>query len=85
MDILPEGLRQDQARILYAKQNNTYQMRVRRSPERYPEEEYRLWRQQAKEMLAATERGELSWEEFQRKMELPRRRGGEERDVWNGK
>ena len=78
-------LRQDQARSLYARQNNTYQMRVRRSPERYPEEEYRLWRQQAKELLAATERGELSWEEFQRKMELPRRRGGEERDVWNGK
>ena len=73
-------LRQDQARSLYAKQNNTYQMRVRRSPDRYPEAEYRLWRQQAKDLLAQAERGELSWEEFQEKMALPRRRGGEERD-----
>ena len=73
-------LRGDQARSLYAKQNNTYQMRVRRSPDRYPEAEYRRWQQQAKALLAAVERGELSWEEFQEKMALPPRRGGEERD-----
>lgn len=67
-------LQKDEARSLYVRQNNTYQMRVRRTPESYPAEEYHRWRQMAKELLARVERGEMTCEEFQQQIALPQRR-----------
>ena len=69
-------LQQDEARSFYVRQNNTYQMRVRRAPESYPAEEYHRWRHQAKDLLAKVERGEMTCEEFQRQTALPQRRRG---------
>lgn len=67
-------LQQDAARSFYVRQNNTYQMRVRRAPESYPAEEYHRWRQQAKALLAKVEQGEMTCEEFQQQTALPKRR-----------
>ena len=71
-------LQDDAARSLYIKQNNAYQMRVRRSPELYPEEEYRLWQMHARSLLGQFDRGEISWEMFQEQTRLPKRRRAEQ-------
>ena len=69
-------LQEDQARSLYVRLNNTYQMRVRRAPDSYPAEEYHRWRQEAKELLGQVERGGMTCEEYQQKIALPKRRRG---------
>lgn len=67
-------LQADEGRSFYVKQNNAYQMRVRRSPELYPQEEYRLWQTRVRSLLEQLDRGEVSWEAFQEQAKLPGRR-----------
>lgn len=66
-------LQENDAKALYVKNNNAYQMRVKRAPQTYPPEEYRRWKQQAREALERVDRGELSLDEFRQTVALPKK------------
>lgn len=67
-------LQENDAKALYVKNNNAYQMRVKRTPELYPPEEYRLWKQRVREALQQVERGELEEAAYREIAALPKKR-----------
>lgn len=61
-------------RSAYVKNNNAYQMRVRRSPEQYPAEEYARWKENARLALSGLADGTVSETECMKLVSLPDRR-----------
>lgn len=66
-------LHENRAKALYVKNANAYQMRLRRAPDLYPEEELLAWRKRAKTAMNAYERGEMDFETFAEIVALPKR------------
>jgi hypothetical protein len=67
-------LQENDAKALYVKNNNAYQMRVKRAPGLYPPEEYQSWKRAAREALGKLERGELDEPGYHRIVSLPGKR-----------
>ena len=61
----------DQAKKLYNRYRNNYQMRVRRDPEAFPYQGYADWMDSARPLLKEVQAGALSVEEFERRIALP--------------
>ncbi|HPK17175.1 MAG TPA: hypothetical protein PKW41_14365, partial [Clostridia bacterium] len=51
---------------------NTYHMRCERAPKHYPHEDYYAWMDNAKELLKEVDGGNLSVEEFERRISIGR-------------
>ena len=63
----------DQARLLFRRLNNAYQMRSSRAPMIYKYEDYEAWRENARKLLEKVEKGALSLsDEFEDKIQLPK-------------
>ena len=62
----------DAARKLYSRLRNTYHMRCERAPKHYPHEDYYAWMDNAKELLKEVDGGNLSVEEFERRISIGR-------------
>lgn len=69
-------LQSNACRAAYVKNNNAYQMRVRRDPQSYPQEAYLLWKQTAKQALEANAAGTMTEEACLLAVALPVRREG---------
>ncbi len=69
-----EKLQQDTCRAAYVKNNNAYQMRVRRDPENWPQRDYLLWKAAAREALEAAASGTISQDKCLEAVALPDRR-----------
>ena len=69
-----EKLQADTCRAAYVKNNNAYQMRVRRDPESWPQKDYLLWKAAAREALDAAAAGKLSEDKCLERVALPERR-----------
>lgn len=69
-----EKLQANVCRAAYVKNNNAYQMRVRRDPEHYPQEDYLLWKEKARAALEQTAAGTMTEEDCMAVIALPERR-----------
>ena len=69
-----EKLQADTCRAAYVKNNNAYQMRVRRDPENWPQRDYLLWKAAAREALDAAAAGTISEDKCLEAVALPERR-----------
>lgn len=69
-----QKLQADICRAAYVKNNNAYQMRVRRDPTAYPQVDYLLWKAAAKEALRAAADGKISQDACMEAVALPERR-----------
>ena len=65
-------LQENDAKAFYVKNNNAYQMRVRRAPAQYSAEEYHRWKQTAREALEQLAQGEMTEAEFREVAALPK-------------
>lgn len=61
----------NEAKVLYGRYRNSYQMRVRRNPDDFPYSEYAAWMDRATLLLKKVKAGRMSIEEFDRKIALP--------------
>ena len=66
-----QSVSRDEAKKRYSLYRNTYQMRVRRDPETFPYREYETWMEQSKALMKKVATGEVSMEEFERRIALP--------------
>lgn len=66
-----EKVNADQAKKLFRRINNTYQMRCKRAPKVYPHAKYEDWRDKARTLLKEVEKGALSVSEFEAQINLP--------------
>lgn len=64
----------NELRALYVKNNNAYQMRVRRAPSLYSAEDYAAWKLAAKQALSEEESGSLSEAMCRRLLALPKKK-----------
>ncbi len=62
----------DQARSLFRRYNNAYQMRSSRAPMIYKYKDYVAWRENARKLLEQIEKGALSVSEFEEQIQLPK-------------
>ena len=69
-----EKLQADACRAAYVKNNNAYQMRVRRDPENYPQSDYLLWKAAARRALEQTSAGTMTEDACMDAIALPERR-----------
>lgn len=69
-----EKLQADTCRAAYVKNNNAYQMRVRRDPKSYPQKDYLLWKEAARAALEKAAAGILTEEACMEAVALPERR-----------
>lgn len=69
-----EKLQANACRAAYVKNNNAYQMRVRRDPTSYPQKDYLLWKEAAREALEKAAAGQLTEEACMEAVALPERR-----------
>ena len=69
-----EKLQADTCRAAYVKNNNAYQMRVRRDPENYPQSDYLLWKAAARRALEQTAAGTMTEDACMDAIALPERR-----------
>ena len=67
-------LQNDDIRMTYVKNNNAYQMRVRRSGDEVLLEEYQQWKLDAREALSQWKNGQISQEEVENRIALPYRK-----------
>lgn len=63
----------NELRALYVKNNNAYQMRVRRAPELYSVEDYNAWKAAARKALDEEERGTLPEALCRKLLALPKK------------
>lgn len=61
----------NEAKVLYGKYRNNYQMRVRRSPEDFLYSDYVTWMDRSKALLKDVKDGRISLEDFDREIALP--------------
>ena len=67
-----ESVNRDEAKKYYQRLNNAYQMRCRRTPALFPQEDHWQWQDMAKALLKKVEAGELSLEGFKEQIALPK-------------
>lgn len=65
------GVSANEAKVLYGKYRNNYQMRVRRNPEDFSYSDYVAWMDKSKALLKDVRDGRMSLEEFDREIALP--------------
>ena len=64
----------DEGRSLYRRRNRTYAMRVARAPQIYKKKDYNSWKVAAGDALEQYERGELSLEQLDAALALPKKK-----------
>lgn len=69
-----QKLQADACRAAYVKNNNAYQMRVRRDPETYLQKDYLLWKDAAREALEKAAAGTITEAVCMEAVALPERR-----------
>lgn len=67
-----ESVSRDEAKKYYQRLNNAYQMRCRRTPALFPQEDHWQWQDRAKALLKKVEAGTLSLEDFKEQIALPK-------------
>ena len=66
-----DGIRADEARKLYRRNANTYQMRCSRAPACYPRAAYEDWLDEAKAHVDAYNRGEMDFQQLEERIRIP--------------
>ena len=69
-----DAIRSDEAKRLYRRTANTYQMRCSRAPTCYPRAAYEDWLDVAKGHLEAYSRGEMDFQQFKELIKIPDKR-----------
>jgi|GEM_PF-6618608 len=67
-------VRRDEAKALYRKYANTYQMRCSRASACYPRAAYEDWKDEAKMHLDAYQRGEIDLQQLDERIRIPEKR-----------
>lgn len=67
-------IREDEAKSLYRRYANAYQMRCSRAPKCYPRAAYEIWKDEAKEHMEAYKRGEIDLQQFEALIRIPDKR-----------
>ncbi len=73
-DSYQRRLQGDDIRTTYMRNNNAYQMRVRRSAKAYSQQDYQRWKAEARAAVEQWQRGEIAEEEALRRIALPEKR-----------
>ena len=66
-----DAIRGDEARKLYRRLANTYQMRCSRAPACYPRASYEDWLDEAKGYVEAYGRGEIDFQQLEERLRIP--------------
>ena len=65
------AIRGDEARKLYRRLANTYQMRCSRAPACYPRAAYEVWLDEAKGFVEEFSRGEIDFQQLEERLRIP--------------